>query len=92
MKKVIKLSVITLAVSLLSACATNSDIEHLQAQVNSLDSSVKQASADANNAQSTAASAAARAQAAEAEANRASALSQEANNKLDKKFKKSMLK
>jgi len=49
MKKVIKLSVITLAVSLLSACATNSDIEHLQAQVNSLDSSVKQASADANN-------------------------------------------
>ncbi len=92
MKKVIKLSLVALVVSLLSACATNSDIENLQAQVNGLDSSAKQASAYANNAQSTAASAAARAQAAEAEANRATALSHEANNKLDRKFKKSMLK
>jgi murein lipoprotein len=92
MKKVIKLSIITLAFSLISACATTSDVENLQSQVNGLDTSVKQASADAASAQTTAADAATKAQAAEAAANRAAELSQEANNKLDKKFKRSMMK
>ena len=85
MKKVMKLSMIVLAFSLVTACATNSDVENLQSQVNGLDSSVKQASA-------TAADAAAKAGAAEAEANRAAQLSQDANDKLDKKFKRSMRK
>ncbi|MDD1614114.1 MAG: Lpp/OprI family alanine-zipper lipoprotein [Methylococcaceae bacterium] len=92
MKKVIKLSMIALAVSLVVGCATTSDVENLQSQVNGLDTSVKQASADAASAQTTAADAAAKAQAAEAAANRASELSQEANSKLDKKFKRSMMK
>jgi murein lipoprotein len=92
MKKVIKLSMAALAFSLLAACATTSDVENLQSQVNGLDSSVKQASADAANAQSTAASAAAKAAAAESAANRAAQLSQDANEKLDKKFKRSMMK
>ena len=92
MKKVIKLSMIALAVSLVAGCATTSDVENLQSQVNGLDTSVKQASADAASAQTTAADAAAKAQAAEAAANRAAELSQEANNKLDKKFKRSMMK
>jgi len=85
MKKVMKLSMVVLALSLVTACATNSDVENLQSQVNGLDSSVKQASA-------TAADAAAKAGAAEAEANRAAQLSQDANDKLDKRFKRSMRK
>ncbi|MEE7627932.1 Lpp/OprI family alanine-zipper lipoprotein [Methylobacter sp. Wu8] len=92
MKTVMKLSMIALACSLITACATNSDIEDLQSQVNGLDGSVKQASADAASAQTTAADAAAKAGAAETAAKRAAQLSQDANNKLDKKFKKSMRK
>jgi outer membrane murein-binding lipoprotein Lpp len=85
MKKVIKVSVIVLAVSLGAGCATNEDVEKLQSQVNGVDASVKQASADAASAQTQAA-------AAEAAANRATELSQEANSKLDKNFKRSMRK
>ncbi len=85
MKKVIKVSVIALAVSLGAGCATNEDVENLQSQVNGVDASVKQASADAAGAQAKAA-------AAEAAADRATELSQEANSKLDKKFKRSMRK
>ena len=85
MKKVIKLSMIALALSLLVACATTSDIENLQSQVNGLDTSVKQASADAASAQATAAE-------ATTAANQAAQLSKEANSKLDRKFKSSMMK
>jgi murein lipoprotein len=85
MKKVIKLSMIALAFSLVTACATTKDVENLQSQINGLDTSVKQASADAASAQTTAAD-------ASAAANRAAQLSQEANNKLDRKFKGSMMK
>lgn len=92
MKKVMKLSTIALAVSLVAGCASTSDVEDLQSQVNGLDASVKQASADAASAQTTAADAAAKAGAAEASANRAAQLSQDANRKLDKKFKRSMMK
>ena len=92
MKKVIKLSMIALAVSLVAGCATTSDVENLQSQVNGLDTSVKQASADAASAQTTAADAAAKADAAKDAANRAAQLSQDANSKMDKKFKRSMMK
>jgi hypothetical protein len=92
MKKIAKLSVIALAVSLGAGCASTSDIEDLQSQVNGLDSSVKQASADAASAQTTAADAAAKAGAAEAAADRAAQLSQDANRKLDKRFRRSMMK
>ena len=92
MKKVIKSAMIALACSLVTACATNSDIEELQSQVNGLDASVKQASADAASAQTTANDAAAKSAAAEAAANQASQLSQEANSKLDRRFKRSMMK
>ena len=92
MKKVMKLSIIALVLSLVTACATTSDVENLQSQVNGLDTSVKQASADAASAQTTAADAAARAAAAETAANRAAQLSQDANSKLDRKFKRSMMK
>ncbi|MDD1614762.1 MAG: Lpp/OprI family alanine-zipper lipoprotein [Methylococcaceae bacterium] len=91
MKKVIKLSMIALAFSLVVGCATTSDVENLQSQVG-LNTSVKQASADAASAQTTAADAAAKAEAAEAAANRAAQLSEDANSKLDRKFKRSMMK
>ena len=90
MNKVIKLSMLTLAFSLVTACATNSDVENLQSQVDGLDASVKQASADSASARTQAASAAAQAESDEAAANRAAELSQEANNKLDEKFRKTM--
>jgi outer membrane murein-binding lipoprotein Lpp len=85
MKKVIKLAMAALAVSLFVGCATTSDVENLQSQVDGLDTSVKQASADA-------ASAKTQAEAAEASANRAAELSQDTNEKLDKRFKRSMMK
>ncbi|HEY8037587.1 MAG TPA: Lpp/OprI family alanine-zipper lipoprotein [Methylobacter sp.] len=92
MKKIAKLSVIALAASLGAGCATNSDVENLQSQINGLDASIKQASADAASAQNTAADAAAKARAAETAANRAAQLSQDANRKLDTGFRRSMMK
>ena len=92
MKKVIKLSIIALAFSLITACATTSDVEDLQSQVNGLDASVKLASENAANAQTTTADAAAKAEAAKAAASEAAQLSEDANTKLNKKFKRSMMK
>lgn len=92
MKKVIKLATIALASSLVAACATTSDVENLQSQVDGLNTSVKQASADAASAQTAAADAAAKAEAAEAAANRAAELSEDTNSKLNQKFKRSMMK
>ena len=92
MKKVIKLSIIALAASLVVGCASTSDVENLQSQVDGLNTSVAQVSADAASAQTTAADAASRAEAAEDAANRAAQLSEDANSKLNKKFKRSMMK
>lgn len=92
MKRIIKLAMVVLAFGLVAACATTKDVENLQSQVNGLDTSVKQASADAASAKTTAADAAAKAEAAEAAANQAAQLSQEANNKLDRNFRRSMMK
>jgi len=83
---------IALAFSLITACATTSDVEDLQSQVNGLDTSVKQASANAASAQTTAADAAAKAEAAKAAASEAAQLSEDANTKLNKKFRRSMMK
>ncbi len=92
MKKVMKLSMIALAASLVVGCASNSDIENLQSQIDGLKTSVAQASSDAAAAQSAAASAASTAAAAEAAANRAAQYAQDTNSKLDHMFKKSMMK
>jgi murein lipoprotein len=92
MKKVIKLSMIAMVASLVVGCATNSDIENLQSQIDGLKTSVAQASSDAQSAQSAAADAAAKASAAESAANRAAQYAQDTNSKLDNMFKKSMMK
>ena len=91
MKKVIKLSMIAMVASLVVGCATNSDIEGLQSQIDGLKSSVASASSDAASAKAAADAAAATA-AAESAANRAAQYAQDTNSKLDSMFKKSMMK
>ena len=78
MKKFIKISMIALAASLVVGCATNSDIENLQTQLDGLKTSVAQASSDAASAAASSATAV--------------QLATEANSKLDSMFKKSMMK
>jgi murein lipoprotein len=90
-KKVIKLSMMTMTLTMIVACATTSDVENLQAQVNALDASVKKLSADAGIVQTTAADAAVKAEAAEEAADRAAKSCKNANRKLKKKHKRSML-
>ena len=92
MKKVIKLSMIAMVASLVVGCATNSDIEGLQSQIDGLKSSVASASSDAASAKAAADAAAATAAAAESAANRAAQYAQDTNSKLDNLFKKSMMK
>ncbi len=92
MKKVIKLSMIAMVASLVVGCATNSDIEGLQSQIDGLKSSVASASSDAASAKAAADAAAAQAAAAESAANRAAQYAQDTNSKLDSMFKKSMMK
>jgi len=92
MKKVTLFLMMALTFTLVVGCASTSDVENLQSQVNSLNTSVNQASASAANAQTMAANAAAKAEAAETAANRAAELSQETNDRLDRKFKGSMMK
>lgn len=92
MKKVMKLSMVALVASLVVGCASTSDIESLQSQVDGLKTSVASASADAASAKSAADSASSQAAAAEAAANRAAQYAQDTNSKLDSMFKKSMMK
>lgn len=83
--KLLKLSVIALTAGLAVGCASSSDIDNLQGQINTLKTDVAGASAAATDASSKAA-------AAEAAANRAANTAQEVNTKLDRMFKHSMMK
>lgn len=92
MKKFAKLSVVALTASLSVGCAMTSDIENLQSQIDDLNTKVSRAASDAASAKSASADASARAAAAEAAANRAASYAQDANSKLDRLFKKTMMK
>ncbi|MDT8406284.1 MAG: Lpp/OprI family alanine-zipper lipoprotein [Methylococcales bacterium] len=92
MKKFTTLSVIALVSTLFVGCATNSDIENLQSQIDALNSKVTTVAADASSAKNAAADASARASAAEAAANRAAGYARDTNDKLDRMFKQSMMK
>lgn len=92
MKKLAKLSVVALTASLAVGCASTADVENLQTQIDDLNTRVSRAASDAASAKSAAADASARAAAAEAAANRAASYAQDANSKLDRLFKKSMMK
>jgi murein lipoprotein len=85
MRKLVKASLIAFVASLAVGCATNSDIENLQTQIDGLKTSVAQASSDAASAQTAAAD-------AKAAAERAAQYAQETNSKLDSMFKHSMMK
>ena len=85
MKRLMKLSMIALAASLMVGCATNSDIENLQTQIDGLKTSVAQASSDAAAANAAASD-------AKAAAERDAQYAQDTNSKLDNMFKKSMMK
>ena len=80
MMKAVKLSALVAVAALATGCASTSDIENLQGQIDSLKPQVSAASADA---------ASAKAAAAEAAANRAAQYAQDTNSKLDRLFKKS---
>lgn len=83
--KLLKLSVIALTAFLAVGCASTSDIDNLQGQINAMKT-------DVSSAKDAASSAASRAEAAEAAANRAANTAQEVNTKLDRMFKHSMQK
>ncbi|CAG7856362.1 hypothetical protein MCAMS1_00814 [biofilm metagenome] len=85
MKKLMKVAMIDLVSSFAVVCATNSDVENLQTQIDGLKTSVAQASSDAAAAQSAAAD-------AKAAAERAAQYAQDTNSKLDNMFKRSMMK
>jgi len=92
MIKALKISAIVLTAGLATGCASTSDIENLQTQIDVLTAQISTASADSAKAQAAAAEAAAKAAAAEAAANRAAQYAQDTNSKLDRMFKKSMMK
>ncbi len=92
MMKAMKLAAVFAAAGLMTGCASTSDIDNLQAQIDSLKTQISSASSDAATAQAAASEAAAKAAAAEAAANRAAQYAQDTNSKLDRMFKKSMMK
>jgi len=90
--KTLKILSVILVAGLATGCASTSDIENLQSQIDGLTSQISTASSDAAKAQSAAEQAASRASAAEESASRAAEYSQDTNSKLDRMFKKSMMK
>jgi murein lipoprotein len=92
MMKTVKISAVILAACLATGCASTSDIENLQTQIDSMQTDVQTASSEAAKANAAVSEAVAKASAAEAAANRAAQYAQDTNSKLDRMFKKSMMK
>lgn len=90
--KTLKILSVIFAAALATGCASSSAIDDLQSQIDGLTSQISTASSDAAKAQSAAELAASKASAAEASASRAAEYSQDTNSKLDRMFKKSMMK
>ncbi len=90
--KTVKISAVILAAGLATGCASTSDIENLQTQIDSMQTDVQTASSEAAKANAAVSEAVAKASAAEAAANRAAQYAQDTNSKLDRMFKKSMMK
>ena len=79
---------VVLALAFLSGCASTSDIESLQGQIDSLKPKIAAIADDASSAKLAADQALIRAALAEAAANRAANSAAEINEKLDRLFKK----
>lgn len=90
--KVSNIFAIIFATSLTAGCAGTSEIESLQSQIDELKTQISTASSDASKAQAAAQEAASQASSAEAAANRAAQYAEDTNSKLDRMFKKSMMK
>lgn len=97
--KTIKFSMLAFTAVLATGCATSSDVSKLQNQINDMKAQVQTASTKAdraesaaNSVQATAESANRKAASAESLALEANAAAQEANGKLDRMFKRSMMK
>lgn len=90
--RVLKVLAVTSVIGLATGCASNSDIDKLQSEIDGLKSQISTASADAEKAQLSAAEAASKAASAESAANRAAKYAEDTNSKLDRMFKKSMMK
>ena len=85
MKMLCKVSMLVLISTSLIGCATNSDIQNIQTQIDGLKTSVAQASSDAASAQTAAND-------AKTAAERAAQYSEDASSKLDRIFKKRVTK
>jgi murein lipoprotein len=92
MLKATKLSVVLLSTGLLVGCASKSDVTALQTQIDGLKAEQASIKSTAEEALSAAQSAESKASSADASARRAAAASEEVNAKLDRMFKKSMMK
>ena len=91
-KIVSKVAVLVLAAGLAGGCASQSDLDALRADLSSTDRKADDAAAAAASALAAAERAEEKAGAAESAALRAAAAAEEANSKLDRMFKHSMMK
>jgi outer membrane murein-binding lipoprotein Lpp len=92
MMKAIKFAAVLVAATLTVGCATKGDVSNLQTQLDGLKAETASVKSTADEALSAAQAAEAKASSADANARRAAAAAEEANSKLDRMFKKSMLK
>jgi outer membrane murein-binding lipoprotein Lpp len=92
MMKATKLGVLLLSAGLTVGCASKSDLNNLQTQVDGLKAEVASVKSTADEALSAAQAAESKAASAESAARRAAASSEEVNSKLDRMFRKSMMK
>lgn len=90
--RVLKVLAIVSVIGIATGCASSSDIDKLQSEIDGLKDQISTASSDAAKAQSSAAEAASKAASAESAANRAAKYAEDTNSKLDRMFKKSMMK
>ncbi|MGH8547545.1 MAG: Lpp/OprI family alanine-zipper lipoprotein [Methylococcales bacterium] len=91
-KIVSKVAILVLAAGLAGGCATQGDLDAVRADLNKTDQKADAAAASAASAMAAAQSAEEKAGAAESAAMRAASAAEEANGKLDRMFKHSMMK
>ncbi|KAF3982297.1 MAG: hypothetical protein HFP81_02285 [Methylococcales symbiont of Hymedesmia sp. n. MRB-2018] len=91
--KIKRISAVVIVAVLATGCVSKSDLDFLQSQIDALKTQVATTySSDTSKAQASVANAAAKAASAEAAANRAAQYAQDTNSKLDRMFKKLMMK
>ncbi len=91
--KMIKLATVCVLAGAMTGCADyGKEISALQADVDAIKAQVSSAQSDAAAAKASASAAEARAAAAESAANSAARYAEDTNSKLDRMFKKSMMK